>query len=249
MAPKKTKSEELFEELCEQQGIKCARLAEIPGHKQPDYELSVCGSDVVVEIKQIEPNEDDLRFAEAFARDGVASQCRNPDDVAERVRNHIKTSRSQFKSFFERQPARPAILVLFDNAKNGYTDSYTIQTAMHGFERVAFHIPKVPEDITVVERGFGPNNNTEMRLNKNTHLSAIATLHEAWVGDTHERVLALCFYHNSFAEYPFSPNWWANKAILHSGLGPKVPWQFQNWIKLTPDSDAGTELKGLDYGG
>jgi hypothetical protein len=229
-----TKSELLFEELCNKHRIPYDRLPVQQDHPQPDYELDLNGQRVVVEVKQIEPNEEDRCYAEAQERDGKASQCRNPDMMARRIRNHIKASRVQIKSYLQRHPATPAILVLFDNAKNQYTDPYTIQTAMFGWEQVTFSVYRDGKDPSVVDRGFGPRNNEEIRPDKNQQLSALTTLHEAWDLETRERFLALRFYHNQFAETAFIPNWWYGDHIVHFALADKVPREFQNWVRLTP---------------
>ena len=228
----RTKSELLFEELCAQHGIVMSRLPVCEKRKQPDYKLTFGEQNVVVEVKQIEPNKDDKTFTAALKRDGEASQCRNPDDVAERVRNHIKGGMRQIKSYLQHNPGMPAILIIFDNAKNEYTDAYTIQTAMHGFEKVVFKLPNRGQPITVVERGFGPHNNKEIRQDKNQDLSAVATLHEFWDLNTHERGLALCFYHNNLAKHPFATKWWKGKNIVHLIIENKTPGEFQNWVRI-----------------
>lgn len=231
---KQTQSEHLFEELCDQHGVGCRRLPLCEGRKQPDYELEIGDQHVIAEVKQINANDEDKRFAEALERDGVASQCRNPDVMARRIRNHIKKIRAQIKSYNQRCPAGPAILVLFDNARNKYTDPYTIQTAMHGWEQVVFDIPRNGQTPRVVDRGFAPHNNRAVRESKNQQMSALATLHECWDIQTEERFLALCFYHNSFAAHCFDPIWWHGDHIIHMTLEEKIPGKFQDWTRVLP---------------
>lgn len=230
----RTESELLFEALCAQHGIACTRLDVCQDRPQPDYELDFNGQRAVVEVKQIDPNEEDNRFAETLAAEGTAFQRRNPDGMARRVRNCIKKSREQFSSYLEQCPGTPAVLVVFDRAENNYTDPYTIQIAMHGWEEVTFEVHGDGKAPAVVGRGFGRRNSKEVRPEKNQQLSALATLHESWAFHTHERVLSLCFYHNQFASHSFDPGWWHGEHISHMILEGKSPGKFQDWVRLTP---------------
>lgn len=233
-----TISEALFEELCKLHNITCRRLKVRTDGPQPDYELTLAGTNVVAEVKQIDPNEEDQQFAMALESDGNASQCRNPDVMAKRVRNHIKQSRAQFNAYLDRHPQTPTLLVLFDAARNKYTDPYTIQTAMYGWEQVTLNVPPVGQPITIVDCGFAERNNREVRHNKNTHLGALATLHECWsVEEPHERFLSLRFYHNSYASHRIMPTWWTGDHIHHLHLSAKVPGEHQNWIPAITEGD------------
>lgn len=228
----RTKSERLFKELCRDHKIECTRLRELNDRRWPDYELNLKGQRVVFEVKQIQPNEDDKLYAKSLEHNGIAHQCRDPDVMANRVRNHIKKSRRQLNSYLAQHPDMPAILVLFDLAKNQCTDPYTIKIAMHGWERVEVAVSPSGQSPTVVDRGFGPYNNREVRLGKNQHLSALATLHECCDFDTHEEFLALCFYHNPFATRPFDSTWWQGDHISHWALGGKMAGSYQEWVRL-----------------
>ncbi|MCK4873617.1 MAG: hypothetical protein KAS72_12920 [Phycisphaerales bacterium] len=231
----RTKSELLFEELCDGQGLNYARLPELHDRQQPDYELTTRGHRVVVEVKQIEPNDDDKRFADALRSKGMATQTRNPDTVARRVRKHISQSRSQFKSYLESRPQIPAVLVVFDNAENRYTDPYTIQTALHGWEQVVLEVGGAGHDPVVIDRGFAQRNNKALREDINRHLSALATLHECWqLDDPHDRFLALQIYHNPFAEVPLNPAWWQGEYVCHFRIEEKTPGRYQNWRRVAP---------------
>jgi len=242
----RTESEALFEELCEQHSVPCRRLPESPDRQQPDYELELAGNVVVAEVKQIDPNQEDRAFNDALHRDGMATQRRNPDLVARRVRNHIKESRAQLEAYLNCHPQTAALLVLFDAARNKYTDPYTIQTAMYGWEQVVLDVPPIGQPITVADRGFAPRNNREVRPDKNEHLSALATLHECrGIEEPHERFLAMRFYHNLLAVHRIAPIWWSADHIEHLQISEKAPGNYQNCIRATehskPDSFTGGE--------
>lgn len=238
----KTKSESLFEEFCADQAVQCNRLPVLSGGQQPDYEVVLQGRRVAVEVKQIEPNESDLAHHCALAVDGYAGQSRNPNDVAERVRKHIKESRSQLRSYLDSHPGTPSLLVLFDNADNRYTDSYVIQTALHGFEHVVFRVGTGGQEPAVLDRGFAPRNDKALRAGVNEHLSAVVTLHEYWeLQEPHERGLGLQFYHNPFAAYPFDPEWWFGECVGHCRISEKVPGKYQDWELITPGQIKGRQ--------
>ncbi len=108
---------------------------------------------------------------------------------------------------------------------------------MYGWECVVFDGTRIETPLTVIDRGFGHRNNRDVREDKNQQLSALATLHEGWGIDTHERVLSLWFYHNQFAAHPILPEWWSGNDIMHFAFGEKVPGQFQDWCSATKDRD------------
>jgi hypothetical protein len=118
---------------------------------------------------------------------------------------------------------------------NGYTDPYTIQVAPHGWEQVtlAVNAPAAP----VTERGFAPRNNRTLRAGHNDHLSALVTLHEYWDLHTHERRLALRFYHNPYAAVKFEPAWWAGEQIHHLQMSSKTERQYQDWVSASEAPD------------
>ena len=234
----RTHSELLFEELCKIHGVECQRLTECQ-FKQPDYKLAFGCQRVVAEVKQIEPNEADNAFDEELRQQGLAYQRRNPDAVAQRVRNLLKKGARQLVSFQDERPGTPGIIVLYDNAHNQYTDPNTIHAAMYGWEQVVVGLTdgRPPE---IVERGFGPRNNAAVRQDKHRQLSALATLHDSGTRSSpDERSLSLVFYHNPFATYPFDPQWWHCECVEHLILGEKQEGQCQNWMPW----------KGPDHGG
>lgn len=232
-----TQSERLFEELCCGQGAGARRLPPLADSKQPDYEVSLGSDRIVVEVKQLNPNAEDLEITRRIEAGTGGIYGGDPNDMAERVRNHIKSSRRQFKAYLQRHPGTPAILVLFNATGNSfYSDSYTYQTALHGWESVEFQLGAPAERPLTVERGFSPRNDRELREDKNTHLSALAVLRECEeVRPPHERFLAIQFFHNPFADVPLCPARWNHKHAHHFRLSAKVPGQFQDWERISSE--------------
>lgn len=227
-----TQSERLFEELCQLHNVPCTRLPVLADSPQPDYEIRLAGRTIVVEVKQFDPNADDTKAREELHCNGMVMQSGDPDCLAERTREQISRSRKQFRSYLGRNPDTPAVLVLMDATRNprDYTDPYFIQTAMFGWEHVVLEKPSGGASTAALERGFAPRNDAAIRQDNNTHLSAIATLHERWgLEEPHERFVSLCFYHNPYAVHPFLPSWWEGARIGHRTLEEKVRGEFQNW--------------------
>ena len=222
-----TYSESLFQELCDLHGVQWTRLPELQGGQQPDYELTIDSQQLVAEIKEIVPNDEDLAFSEALRDQGGVSGTLNPDFQARRVRSDIRTSRGQLRSYLERNPGVPALLVVYDATDSRYLDPYFMQTAMHGWEQAV--ISTAGDQPVIVEQGFAPRNNRTIREDFNRHLSALVTLHEFNDFDTHERKLGMCFYHNQYAEVPLPPSLWQGPEVSHFRLGSKEPGQYQNW--------------------
>lgn len=222
-----TRSEQLFEEFCRLNHTGFNRLPECDT-KQPDYEILFGDQKVVFEIKQIEANDSDVKFHADFK-----VRSRNPDHVADRVRNAIDSASKQIRSYLEANGNTPAIVVIFDDANNGHTDPYIIQTAMHGWEEATFSVPAdVNRSPTFVDIGFGQRNNKLIRSDRKTHISAVATLHEyEEIAPPHERKLSLCFYHNQHASNSFDYHLWNSKQIWHRVLSKKVSGKPQNWIE------------------
>jgi len=227
-----TQSEQLFEELCKIHNVPCTRLPILPDSPQPDYEIRLAGRTIVVEVKQLDPNADDARARVELDRYGMVVQSGDPNCMAERTRKQVSRSRTQFTAYHSRNLSTPAVLVLLDATGNprDHTDPYFIQTAMFGWEQVVMEKPSGGASPAVLERGFAPRNNAAIRRDNNTHLSAIATLHERWgLGEPHERFLSLCFYHNPYAVHSFTPDWWEGAHIRHCTLEEKERGEFQNW--------------------
>lgn len=232
-AGKQTKSEQLFEEICRVSSVECRRLAELADGQQPDYEIKLTGQTVVVEVKQVDPNPSDEAFRKQLRSNVFSMQNRSLDAMARRIRNFIGTSRGQLNAYLEKSPRTPALLVVYDSANNFYTDPYTILVAMHGSQQATFAMPAVGRPPFIKDVGFGPRNNRELRPEKNTHLSALVTLHERYeLSAPHKRFLELCFYHNPFAACPVHPSLWSGKNISHLAISQKTPGQFENWIPI-----------------
>ena len=133
-----TQSEHLFEQFCGQHHIRCCRLP-TANARTPDYAIYLSRRKVVVEVKEISPNREELE-ARRLARIGqfVVVSSTPGDRVRSKISKAIPQLKAATKGRF------PGLLVLLDTGFAAeHTSSYNIRVAMHGFEtyyRAVFQI-------------------------------------------------------------------------------------------------------------
>ena len=66
----KTKSEELFEQYCKHNGYNVEAIPTGP-EKTSDYSVRAGAHEVIVEVKELRPNEDDLRQISELRENGA----------------------------------------------------------------------------------------------------------------------------------------------------------------------------------
>lgn len=123
-------SETLFEELCTTHGIPCERVPTATG-RTPDFAITLRYLRVICEVKQIDPNFEDLqeiqnvRLAQATGR-----------FVPNRLRAKLKNVSSPLKA--ASVAGSPTMLVIYDNTPfKVYTDHFDVVQAMFGAHTVA----------------------------------------------------------------------------------------------------------------
>lgn len=223
MASAPTDSELLFGELCSACSIEYERVAEatVQGERRPDFTIRLSGHAVVVEIKQFDPNDDELRAHQALMRGEVVVSGTTPGD---RVRKAIQSAAPQLRSLSRGE--LPAMLVVYNNVLSSrqHTDPYAIATAMNGLDVVPVLVPMDPS-ISPVFQDVRSGPKRKMTENANTTISAVGVL----VRDENGQPF-LHAYHNRFARHPISPEWarharishWRAPSDLTSSL---VPWE------------------------
>ncbi len=188
MIMKQTISENLFEQLCNENGIQWTRISEMPDMQTADYKIILEDQQVIVEIKQLDPNSDDKeRFTQVFQHGGVVSYFTTSK---RRARKKIKSSKTQLKNSAAGQ--HPTILVLYDNT-SGFSglDEDSVLDAMYGDE--IYLIPP-NEQTAEIEARFGGNQ--QMTESSKKYISAIGIL------DVRNRKPILTLFHNSYADMP-----------------------------------------------
>jgi hypothetical protein len=185
-------SEGLFEQFCRTNAIPCERVATGSG-RTPDFEIIVAGVRVTCELKELNPNPEDLRVL-AELREGRAASL-YPQN---RLRGRLKDVSTQLKAACS--AGHPTILVVYDNTPfKLYTADGDVIQAMFGRKSITVSVPRDPSLPPPVSapylagnQGVGPT--------WNTTVSAIAILEG---GPQEARGMRL--YHNPYAAVRLAP--------------------------------------------
>jgi hypothetical protein len=223
-----TISERYFETFCREAAIDFKRLSE-GDHETADYEIILGGRRAIVEVKELRENEEDKRALRDMQEKGEAQWgSQKPGD---RIRKKINSAKRQIQRVAGRK--YPGILLLYD-ARPPLTagiSPYEIRVAMHGFETIDLHPPRV-------EYGawhFGMHRfgkGKKFRLGVHSYFSAVGVLREAQTkGQFH-----VDLYLNAYADYPLPTQELALREdislyALDSGKGD----QFRDWAEIKPN--------------
>jgi hypothetical protein len=181
---KHTISEELFEQLCLSSGVPCEQVQTGVG-RTPDFRIRSGDVEVFCEVKQIDPNVEDLAD---MADDALAETVGRL--VPNRVRKKLKDVSGQLKA--ASRDGHPTLLVLYDNTGLFYTMHSDVIQAMFGQDSVMVTISGNPGQSAAVSEPF-LGGNRGLTHNQNTSVSALAIL------DGSDSYLALRVYHNPYA--------------------------------------------------
>ena len=186
-----TLSEALFKRHCGARGVVFRRIEE-DGGKVADFELSLESGIAVAEIKQLDPNEQDLA-REAAMREGQVGSGLAP---AGRLRSLLGSAYSQIKPYAVR--GIPAMVVCYNNAGIlTHLDNFTVTRAMFG--GMAAYIA-LGSDGYIHHVGQGFTGQRKVTRNTCRGLSAVCVLSTPTRDTT--RLVA---YHNSYATNPLPP--------------------------------------------
>ena len=187
-----TVSERRFADFCASAGIPCYPI-ERGSRRTPDFRVLLRDVEVICEIKQIEPNAEDLATLDHLD-EGVAGRR-----VPKRLRRILKNVSPQLKSAARSQ--KPTLLVIYDiTLTKIYTQDGEVLQAMFGRDSVSVVIPEsVSEAPRVSDRYFGGDRG--LSPTHNTSMSAIGILEGGPEIDTFLRV-----YHNPYAAVKLSPS-------------------------------------------
>jgi hypothetical protein len=214
-----TVSYALFQSLCRQRSVDC-RPIPVGERKTPDFEVVLGKTRVWVEVKQLDPTEDDKRISAAF---DAGSDTDGTVAPSQRVREQIASGYRQLKS--AALTGETCMLVIYNNSGfHNYIDSFTVSTAMFGRFGVRLAAPVHPQDrIRAIGQGFMGNS----RVNRNhcKRLSVVAVLNDGARGEP-----TLDAYHNPFTTAPLDPDvlrQMATRQFRHRNPhgGPIVSWE------------------------
>jgi hypothetical protein len=189
-------SEQCFESFCGRNGITYGRIEE-GTEPRPDYEMEISGQPILAELKQFDPNAEELA---ALERQALGEAVVLGPKPGERLRRVIREGNRQLRSLRATRPW-PTLLVAYNNTPCSlHTDSYAVMTAMQGLDVIDVEVPTSPAEAP----RFGlPRSGLEraMQPRKNTSTSAVAILRESL-----EDEIVLVIYHNRYAAHPLEPD-------------------------------------------
>jgi hypothetical protein len=221
---RKTESEVLFELFCNNNGIAFDSIPTKSKEEEatPDYDIYINGQKVVVEIKQIDPNPEEIIQQKNFEAGGVAIGGGTP---GARARSKITAGANQIK--IRAKGNYPSILVLYNNVPlTDHTDPYFIRVAMYGLETHVLGVPKeMSKSPYLIDKKFGPKR--KMTKDNNTSISAVAVLAKDVEG-----IPKLFIFHNIYAEIQLVPELFRSYGVRQFTLGEKVIGQFQDWKEI-----------------
>ena len=121
-----TISEDMFERLCANKGIEFSRILEGPV-KSADYFVSLNELSMVVEIKQLDPNDEDKKFSKIwFSPDSPGSES-----PSKRIQGLLEDGYPQIKR--SSKGKWPTMIVVYNNSGPwNWIDSWTVSKAMFG---------------------------------------------------------------------------------------------------------------------
>jgi hypothetical protein len=206
---RQTFSERLFEEFCSTNRLPCTAVPRTD-HPTPDYELIVRGSVVVCEVKQIDPNREDLEDL-TIVQGGDATGRYVPN----RVRRILRHVSPQLKA--ASVSGCPTLLAIYDNTPfKMYTMHADIVQAMFGQHSVAVRFTRRDGATTVSPPFFGGNRG--LGPNYNTAVSAIGIIG----GGPVSRPLTLRLYHNPYAAVRLEPTLFDSLPVTHAVLPDEI---------------------------
>ena len=185
---KLTDSESLFEDYCLNNSICCKRI-QADDKPSPDYLINVNGIEIAVEVKQIEPNSEELKAEALLKSEGFSTSSATP---GHRVRKKITDSAPQLKRYAEL--GKPTLLLLFStNQFASHVGPYHIRVAMYGFQTIHYAVPK-NRKVSPYVTGESLGKGKKMTETHNTSISAVAVMSR-----THDGTI-VAIYHNKHAK-------------------------------------------------
>ena len=224
MQNEKTLSENLFEELCAARNIRFESIPRINNSRTSDYKIWLSNIDeVIVEIKQMDWNKDDLHFIENVRKGKeVPSGFRATGHI--RIRNIINSAHSQLKN--SSNGLLPAIIVVYDNTEGlSHLDYEDVLNGMYGDESVTISFPEDDKvESKLIGHQFGGNR--KLTPYHNRVVSAIALL------NFKSNDPNLVIFHNIHAENNLQPDIaWKIADKQFTILKDEASYQFWSEIK------------------
>jgi len=218
-----TLAEQLFERYCRWAGIRATRIP-TSTTKTPDYRMSVGDLDIIVELKQLDPNEEEKAELARFDQGKSGGYSAVPGN---RLRREISKAGTQLATIARNQ--HPSMVVFYNNVfLRFHTDPYNVRVAMYGVEQVVVAVSSDPRIRTrYAGTKFGPKR--KMTSQHNTTISAVGVLILNPPGDLQSPQLIV--YHNIYARHPLSSEVLRPYGVPQFTLPEGSPNSSREWIE------------------
>ena len=232
-----TISEQLFERYCHVGVIPFRRLP--TGDTQtPDYEIVLCGTSVIIEIKELTPNDEERRAIQELQENHSTNYGWT---VGNRVRYKIDSAKRQL----ERLAGKfPGVLLLYDARPAPFhgVEPVDIMGAMYGCESIDIHVPDKPgEPVLFGMHRFGKGK--KLRHDCHTYISAIGALWERHV-DGH---LHIDFFNNIHGSQPLPFAGMVSRGDMTVyTLAPGMGNKYRGWARMVKDEEYEAANKASD---
>ena len=187
-----------FDERCHERGITPRHIREsrIPNVRRPDFAIQIDGKTVIVEVKALEPNEQD-QDTRVRVRD-VSSDIR-------RISNKLKKANGQLQPYAKR--GIPGIVNIMDCTGQGlFFVSAHIHNAMFGRDKFLVSVLRNWQDYADSPppsrmEGLRSAGSETLTPEHNTSVSALLIIHLKRPPDT----FVYRLFHNHYAQNPILP--------------------------------------------
>lgn len=188
----RTVSESLFEHLCDNRKVPWNRITESTD-KSADYCISIGTTELISEIKQLEPNERDRErkddWGTAGAQPVVAPSIR--------VQGLLQDAYAQVKK--SAAGRHPTMVVVYNNSGTwNWIDTFTVSKAMFGQYGI---VVQLDPDRSIEKMGEGYLGDRFVTKDSCRSLSVVGVLEKGGAAGANIRC-----YHNPFANLPMDPS-------------------------------------------
>ena len=215
----KTESELLWEQFCRNVGLP---LVPIPTEaraagRTPDYELALGELRVFVEVKQIDPNREEVKAKQVH----TASDEMLDNVPGSRLRGKISEAAKQLRTRCKHE--QPGLVVVYNNVyfRRVLTSEHNVLAALYGRLAICLTIPRAGSIISEPRlrgnRSFVPN--------QNTVVSALGILSQ-------QQPTELAIYHNNFARVPIDPDLFRIARVQQYRHYPAKPGACPGWEEI-----------------
>lgn len=204
----RTKSEHLFERLCEELGVRFCRIPE-GLCRTPDYRIELCSTKVLVEVKQIDAPK--------------GNKAPRINKIGAHVAKKISKADQQLKG--SRVGAQSTILVVYNNVNPlaSYTDPTHIMAASHG--NYAFEFSGFSGGLVCKRRYL--SGGAKFTGRHNTTISVLCAIFVDPRGNPY-----LIAYHNRFASAPLNSGVLRSLALQQFRFSDHIPNEFPSWERI-----------------